>query len=764
MDTAEGDISLYTQGDFTDLCRGPHLQDSRPIKAFKLTGLAGRVLARGREEHAAHADLRDGVLHAGRPRRVSRAARGSARATTTAGSGRSSTSSTFDEPRRARPFWHPKGMTVCNVLEDLRRGENARRGYLEVKTPLIYDKALWETSGHWEKFRGEHVPDPPARARSHTYGLKPMNCPGHMLLFGSQLRSYRDLPAALRGVRRRCTATSPPGRCTGSPASGHVTQDDAHIFCTEEQIDAEIFGCLDFARVPLRPLRDGAHASSSRPGRTTSSGPTRSGTSRESALRCALERHGIEYYVDEGERRVLRAEDRPAHERRRWAARGRWGRSSSTRRCRSGSASPTWAPTTVEHTPYRRPSRALRLVRAVHGDPDRALRRRVPRLAGARAGAGRPGRRRASDGGARAGRRAPGRAASGSRWTSATRRSASGSATRSCRRCRSSSSGATGSRRDAIAVRKRGAEGVSTMSLDALVDEIGLQSPLGSPRARTAGLWLKPEPWFRATRGFGTSRSPDLAISRRSLLRSPSAKQERHRPSPRRPSVARGSTESDLDEGDAAAACSGVFSERGGSTRLGERPLRPRRRPEDRTRPVVQHDRINEQIRVPRVRLVDEDGEQIGIKDTKEALEYAYSKNLDLVEVAASADPPVARVMDYGKWRYEQEQRAKQARKHQSTINIKEIKLRPKIGVHDYETKKGHVVRFLQPAGEGEGHDHVPGAGEPASGAWSDASRASRRGRQGDRADRAAAHARRPQHDHGARADEERRSETRCRR
>jgi len=123
--------------------------------------------------------------------------------------------------------------------------------------------------------------------------------------------------------------------------------------------------------------------------------------------------------------------------------------------------------------------------------------------------------------------------------------------------------------------------------------------------------------------------------------------------------------------------------------------LRPRRRPEDRTRPVVQQDRINEQIRVPRVRLVGEDGEQIGITDTKEALEHAYARNLDLVEVAAQADPPVARVMDYSKYRYEQEQRAKQARKHQLQIQIKEIKLRPKIGIHDYETKKGHVVRFL---------------------------------------------------------------------
>ena len=123
--------------------------------------------------------------------------------------------------------------------------------------------------------------------------------------------------------------------------------------------------------------------------------------------------------------------------------------------------------------------------------------------------------------------------------------------------------------------------------------------------------------------------------------------------------------------------------------------MRPRRRPEDRTRPVVQTERINDQIRVPNVRLVGEDGEQIGIKSTDEAREYAYSKNLDLVEVAAQADPPVARVMDYGKYRYEQEQKAKLARKHQSQINVKEIKLRPKIGIHDYETKRGHVVRFL---------------------------------------------------------------------
>jgi translation initiation factor IF-3 len=92
---------------------------------------------------------------------------------------------------------------------------------------------------------------------------------------------------------------------------------------------------------------------------------------------------------------------------------------------------------------------------------------------------------------------------------------------------------------------------------------------------------------------------------------------------------------------------------------------------------------------------VDEEGGQVGILATREALEFAQKKGLDLVEVAAGADPPVARVMDYSKYRYEQEQRAKQARKHQLQIQIKEIKLRPKIGIHDYETKKGHVVRFL---------------------------------------------------------------------
>lgn len=106
--------------------------------------------------------------------------------------------------------------------------------------------------------------------------------------------------------------------------------------------------------------------------------------------------------------------------------------------------------------------------------------------------------------------------------------------------------------------------------------------------------------------------------------------------------------------------------------------------------------RINEKIRADTVRLIGPDGEQVGIVSLDEALNYADRLNLDLVEVAPMASPPVCKVMDYGKYRYEQEQKAKEARKRQTTINIKEIKLRPKIDDHDFDTKKGHVQRFLK--------------------------------------------------------------------
>jgi len=122
--------------------------------------------------------------------------------------------------------------------------------------------------------------------------------------------------------------------------------------------------------------------------------------------------------------------------------------------------------------------------------------------------------------------------------------------------------------------------------------------------------------------------------------------------------------------------------------------MRPRRSDDNRSREP--QTRINEAIRVPRILLIDETGENLGEKAIEDAQRYALEKNLDLVEISPQARPPVCRVMDYGKWKYEQNVKAKQARKHRSNVIVKEIKFRPKIGVADYETKKNHVRRFLE--------------------------------------------------------------------
>ena len=116
----------------------------------------------------------------------------------------------------------------------------------------------------------------------------------------------------------------------------------------------------------------------------------------------------------------------------------------------------------------------------------------------------------------------------------------------------------------------------------------------------------------------------------------------------------------------------------------------------DRQPPERDPTRINERIRVPEVRLIDENGQQVGIMRTQEALRQAQERDLDLVEVAPDAKPPVCRILDYSKYKYEQAQKQKAARKHQQQINVREIKFRPKIAQHDYDTKKGHVERFLR--------------------------------------------------------------------
>ena len=242
VDTAEGDISLYAQGDFVDLCRGPHLQDAKPIKAVKLLSLAGAYW-RGDETKqqltrvygTAFYDPKDleAYLH-----RIEEAKRRDHRRL-----GKDLDLFEFSETSPGMPFWHPRGMVIWNVLEDLRRRENAKRGYHEVRTPLLYDSELWRTSGHWEKYQ-EHMFRLEIEGRD--FGLKPMNCPGHCLLYSLSPHSYRELPLRLAeaGNLHRNELS---GVLHGLLRVRHYVQDDAHIYCTREQIQDELIACLDYA-------------------------------------------------------------------------------------------------------------------------------------------------------------------------------------------------------------------------------------------------------------------------------------------------------------------------------------------------------------------------------------------------------------------------------------------------------------------------------------------------------------------------------------
>jgi threonyl-tRNA synthetase len=294
---AEEPISLYTQGDFTDLCRGPHLQDSSPIKAFKLTGLAGAYW-RGDERNTQLTRIYGTAFYSQADLDAHLERLEQARARDHRRLGLQLDLFHFDEHSPGSPLWHPKGMVIYNELEAVRRRENARRGYLEVKTPLLYDKALWVTSGHWEKFR-DNMFLIPGDTEDQTYAIKPMNCPGHMLLYGSQLRSYRDLPiryAEAAPLHRNELA----GVLHGLTRVRYVTQDDAHIFCTEDQIAWELDACLDYLRYLYGLFGVEPHAElSTRPENKLGSDGEWDFT--EGELLAALDRYGVPYVVGAGE-------------------------------------------------------------------------------------------------------------------------------------------------------------------------------------------------------------------------------------------------------------------------------------------------------------------------------------------------------------------------------------------------------------------------------------------------------------------------------
>jgi threonyl-tRNA synthetase len=295
VDTAEGDITLYTQGEFTDLCKGPHLQNSKPIKAFKLTGLAGAYW-RGDEKNTQLTRIYGTAFYSQADLDAHLERLEQARARDHRRLGVQLDLFHLEEISPGSPFWHPKGMVIWNELEAMRRRENASRGYVEVKTPLIYDKVLWERSGHWEKFRENMFLIP---EDDHILAIKPMNCPGHMVLFANQLRSYRELPlryAEAAPLHRNERA----GTLHGLTRVRHVTQDDAHIFCTREQIEDEIFACLDYAKFvyDLFGLESGFELSTRPENRL---GTDEEWDFTEAALQAALERRGLEYTVNEGD-------------------------------------------------------------------------------------------------------------------------------------------------------------------------------------------------------------------------------------------------------------------------------------------------------------------------------------------------------------------------------------------------------------------------------------------------------------------------------
>jgi threonyl-tRNA synthetase len=233
---ADQPISVYRQGDWKDLCRGPHLPSTRHVgKAFKLTKLAGAYW-RGDQANAqlqriygtawaSEADL------AAYLNRLEEAEKRDHRKL-----GRAMDLFHIQEEAKGMPFWHPKGWTLYRTLQNYVRRRIEAEGYVEVKTPQILDRGFWEQSGHWDKFHDNMFTS--ETAEGEVLAVKPMNCPGHVQIFSHGQRSYRDLPirmAEFDGLHRYESS----GSLLGLLRVRGMAQDDAHIFCTEAQIEAE---------------------------------------------------------------------------------------------------------------------------------------------------------------------------------------------------------------------------------------------------------------------------------------------------------------------------------------------------------------------------------------------------------------------------------------------------------------------------------------------------------------------------------------------
>ena len=241
-------ISLYTEGKFTDLCRGPHVPSTGKLKVFKLMKVAGaywrgdsrnEMLQRIYGTAWAKKEDQDAYL-----RRIEEAEKRDHRKL-----GRQLDLFHQEDIAPGLVFWHPKGWTVWQQVEQYMRRVYQDNGYLEVRAPQILDRSLWEKSGHWENFKENMFT---TESEKRDFAVKPMNCPGHVLIFNSDLRSYRDLPLRY-GEFGACHRNEPSGALHGLMRVRGFTQDDGHIFCTEEQIQPE---CTSFNQLALDVYRD----------------------------------------------------------------------------------------------------------------------------------------------------------------------------------------------------------------------------------------------------------------------------------------------------------------------------------------------------------------------------------------------------------------------------------------------------------------------------------------------------------------------------
>jgi threonyl-tRNA synthetase len=291
------EVSVYRQGGWLDLCRGPHLPSTGKLpKAFKLTKLAGaywRGDARNAMlqriygtawEHPKQLEAYLTLLEEAAKRDHRRL-------------GREMQLFHFQEEAAGSVFWHPKGWTLYRVLQDYMRARLEAAGYVEVRTPQLYDRTLWERSGHWEKFR-EHMFT--AESEDKVLALKPMNCPGHVQIYRQGIKSYRDLPLRMAEFGS-CHRNEPSGALHGLMRVRAFTQDDAHIFCTEEQVTSETLAFCDLLRGVYNDFgfEDIAVKFSDRPVKRAGSDET--WDKAEAALRHATAQADIEASLNPGE-------------------------------------------------------------------------------------------------------------------------------------------------------------------------------------------------------------------------------------------------------------------------------------------------------------------------------------------------------------------------------------------------------------------------------------------------------------------------------